>query len=92
MKKALLILVAAATVSSGAYAQEFMNINPDARITAMGNAGIAATGGAYPTFNNPASPLFEYHSVQASFAYTLVRRRRVQQTSVDGGRRIRQTA
>ncbi len=71
MKKALLILVAAATVSSGAYAQEFMNINPDARITAMGNAGIAATGGAYPTFNNPASPLFEYHSVQASFAYTL---------------------
>lgn len=71
MKKTLLVLAAAAMIASGARAQKVMNINPDARITAMGNAGIAATGDAYPTFNNPASPLFEYHSVQASFAYTL---------------------
>lgn len=54
-----------------ASAQEMLRINPDARATAMGNSGTATTGDAYPTFNNPASPLFEYQWVQASFAYSL---------------------
>ena len=54
-----------------ASAQEMLRINPDARATAMGDSGTAATGSAYPTFHNPASPLFEYQWVQASFAYSL---------------------
>ena len=70
MKKALLSLVALA-MAAGASAQEMLQTNPDARATAMGSTGIGTSGSAYPTFNNAAAPLFEYHSVQASFAYTL---------------------
>ncbi len=84
MKKVLLFLVALATVV-GASAQEMLQINPDARATAMGNTGIGTSGSAYPTFGNPAAPLFEYQSVQASFAYTLFTGKRSYQLTGVGG-------
>ncbi len=70
MRRVLLALLASAawTVAS---AQDFSPVCIDARTTAMGNAGVATTGSAYPTFNNAAAPLFEYQSIQASFSYSL---------------------
>ena len=70
MKRVLFALLACVAVSATS-AQELLRINPDARSTSMGGVGIGASGDAYPTFNNPAAPLFEYQSVQASFGYTL---------------------
>lgn len=64
----LSLLIATATVS----AQNFYNVSPNARATALGGATLAIQGDAYPTFGNPASPLlqFQYKSIQAAFAYT----------------------
>ena len=70
MKRILFTLLACAAVSA-ASAHELLRINPDARSTSMGGTAVGTSGDAYPTFNNPAAPLFEYQSVQASFGYTL---------------------
>lgn len=70
MRRVLLALLASAACTA-AYAQDFTPVCIDARATAMGNAGVATTGSAYPTSNNAAAPLFEYQSIQASFSYSL---------------------
>lgn len=69
MKKILLI-IAISMIALTASAQDFAIVNPNARTAAMGDATVSATADAYSVYNNAAAPLFEYHSVQAAYAYT----------------------
>lgn len=70
MKRLVFALLASAAFATGS-AQSFGAVSPDARATATGNASVATTGSAYPTFGNAAAPVFEYPSIQASFGYSL---------------------
>lgn len=69
MKK-IISTLAVLLMAAGAYAQDFVTINPNPRTSGMGNATVAVSGDAYSVFGNAAAPLFEYHSVQAQVSYT----------------------
>ena len=68
MKKYLLVLLTLLSVD--ALAQQLYDHTPNARIAAMGGAGVATQADAFAAFGNAASALMEYKTVQLAFAYT----------------------
>lgn len=68
MKKYLLVLLTLLSVD--ALAQQLYDHTPNARVTAMGGAGVATQADAFAAFGNAASALMEYKTVQVAFAYT----------------------
>ncbi len=68
MKKYLLVLLTLLSVD--ALAQQLYDHTPNARVAAMGGAGVATQADAFAAFGNAASALMEYKTVQVAFAYT----------------------
>ena len=68
MKKYLLVLLTLLSVD--ALAQQLYDHTPNARVAAMGGAGVATQADAFAAFGNAASALMEYKTVQLAFAYT----------------------
>lgn len=68
MKRSIFILFA--LISTSLWAQGLYDHTPDARVAAMGGAGVATQADAFATFGNAASALMEYKTVQVAFAYT----------------------
>ena len=68
MKKYLLVLLTFLSVD--ALAQQLYDHTPNARVAAMGGAGVATQADAFAAFGNAASALMEYKTVQVAFAYT----------------------
>ncbi|MBE6193719.1 MAG: PorV/PorQ family protein [Rikenellaceae bacterium] len=68
MKKYLLVLLTLLSVD--ALAQQLYDHTPNARVAAMGGAGVANSADAFAAFGNAASALMEYKTVQVAFAYT----------------------
>lgn len=68
MKKYLLVLLT--LLSIDALAQQLYDHTPNARVAAMGGAGVATQADAFAAFGNAASALMEYKTVQVAFAYT----------------------
>lgn len=68
MKKYLLVLLTLLSVD--ALAQQLYDHTPNARVAAMGGAGVATQADAFAAFGNAASALMEYRTVQVAFAYT----------------------
>ena len=67
MRRYLIVLFSLLSLS--ASAQGVNDHTPNSRIAAMGGASVAAKGDAFAIFDNTASALMEYKSVQVAFSY-----------------------
>ncbi len=67
MRKLLLAILFLLPLSLSA--QGLYDHTPNARVAAMGGAGVATRADAFAAFGNAASSLMEYKTVQAAFSY-----------------------
>lgn len=68
MKRSIFILFA--LISASLSAQGLYDYTPNARVAAMGGAGVATQADAFATFGNAAASLMQYKIVQAAGSYT----------------------